>query len=739
MTQYIRYFIFTITFFISMTGYAVDHITCTLTNKGIPDKSQAGQTYTNTYTCTSTYPASFPAIQLVGTVDNPAATVTGSCATQKLASGRSCQFMLNVTPKKGTQTYRLQVSVGSLYYINLPAVTTTATSQPSSPTITWPGFNSGFAQADSTENGFGGFLANATDSSGHTVTYTFAIISGPGVIVGIQSGYFTLAGVNGTTVIQITATADDAAPVAGTPFTVQVSPIPIKSIAFHNNSTETIYPVFEAPIQNVDAWMQGLFAVTNVGTDTFTATKLHRAYVNGTVGIPPGQTTVVSVPFYSDLVANPSGGSVPDQYVDWWKSMRVYLYDVQSNLIASQSYAGGTPITLQSPGITCISGCTAPTSYFSATGILPLNDPYQLTEYTFASVITGSPPPYPTYLVQINYDISGVDQIYLPAAMGPFGSNLVGYMGSTATLNNFRTNLSDFVTQTGWPVYANLPFPRVPGAFNAMVGGSSLTSNTAVTTLLTNNWNACIAANDPNCLAVNNLFQNNWTACGNPGSPPTAQLLTNIYGYASFCAAQVLPSSGAAFNSYIALQYNYLTMPPGYVEDFNPYTQLIHQTLNMNVYAFSVDDSVAFVSTTGNGLNITVGGADGLTNQLQFSNSAVTVVSPGTPATSPFFTNFGVCCPSSGQTPDCAGTAPNQFAVGGSITIEYPQDYYPCQITLQDSLSRVYQFTLNSVAPLSQANITSCSSPASNPAWCTQFGFSNPPAVPQSIVSTGPP
>lgn len=738
MIHYIRYFLTGIALVLSMTANAADHIICNITNDGIPATAQPGQTGSNTYTCSNTYPGTFPAVQLGGTVlGNPAGTtLSGSCLTQKLPSGGSCEFILNATaPATGTQKFFLRVSVGSLYYINLPEVSISVGGKGK---ITWPGFNSGNAIADSTNNGFGYFTANASDSSGHPVTYTFAILSGPGVIDGRQIGYFTLAGVDGTTVIQITATADDAAPVTGTPFSVQVSLVPTKAIAFYNNTSETIYPVIESPPQATDAWMQGLFAVTSVNVDTFTATKVHRAYVNGTLGIAPGQTTVVNVPFYSNLVASPSGGNIPDQYVDWWKSMRVYIYDVQSSVVASQTFAGGTPVVLESPGPTCISGCTTAVSYFSATGIVDTSDPYQLTEYTFASVIDSLPAPYPTYLVDVNFNNSGVDQVYLPVAMEPFGSNLVGYMGSVATLPDFRNSLSTFVSETGWPIYANLPYPRVPGAYIALVGGASLTNNTVVTNLLSDNWDDCIAANNQDCLDVETLFQTNWTNCLNPGTPTTAQLINNLYGYASFCPSESLPSSGSDFNAYIRLQYNYRIQPPGYADNFNPYTQLIHKQLNMNGYAFSVDDSVGFIKTTGNGLNITVGGPNGLPNQQQFSNDAVTVISPGVPASAPFFTNFGVCCPSSGQTPDCAGTAPNQFAIGGSITVQYPQGYYPCRITLQDSSAHVYQFTLDSVAPLSSANVISCSAP-SNSAWCNQFSFSNPPMVPQTIIATGPP
>ncbi|MCW8471744.1 hypothetical protein OQJ19_13970 [Fluoribacter gormanii] len=637
MTHYIRYFIFTISSFLSITGYAVEPIIRSTTNNEMPTQTQDDQTY------------------------------------------QSIQ----------------------------------------SPRITWPGYNSAMAQVDNTENGFGSFTANATDSSNHPVTYLFEVIAGPGTVKGSQTGSFSLSGVNGSTVVRITATADDAAPVVGAAITVQVSTVPIKVLAFYNNTSETIYPVIEAPISGVvpsvalprDPWMQGLFAVTDVNKFRFQATKLHRVYVNGTNGIPPKQTALVSVPFYSHLVPNPSGGDIADHYVDWWSSMRVYLYDVQSNLVQTQSEPGVSPVTLYSPGPTCISGCSQ-TEVFSATGIMPTNDPQQLTEYTFADVITAASVPYPINLSIVNYDYSAVDQVYLPVAMEPYGSNLVGYTGTVLDLTSFRNSLDTFLAETSWPAYAGLPYPRAPGAYNVVIGNSQLTPTGPQTTELTNNWIDCLAnvsnPNHANCLTVNNLFvvKNYQNACDNEGLPTTAELLQHIYGYVSFCATP-LPSSGFDFDAYSALQYNFV----GYAQDFNPYTQLIHRALRMNVYAYSVDDAVGFIRTTGNGLVVTVGGDIGLTNPQQYDKQKVITVSPGTPPPGPLpiFTHYGVCSKTASS---------GQLGRGESFSLQLPNSSFPCEITLEDSNHILYHFTLNEPAPLtSTAADISCA--AADNSWCS--------------------
>lgn len=380
--------------------------------------------------------------------------------------------------------------------------------------------------------------------------------------------------------------------------------------------TGTVPPLPESR----DTWLQAQFAITapELSTKTFTSTQLYRAYINGVNGIAPKQAAFVLVPFYSEVVQNPAGGTISNQYVDWWKSMRLYIYDVQSNVIQTQSEPGVNALTLNTSGPTCACGCSQ-VSIFSATPGLPTNDPSQLFEYTYATVLDQNPAPYPIDRTIVNYNISGVDQIYLPAAMEPFGISTYGYTGTVVDLQTFRNSLDLFLSETVWPVYAGLPYPRIPSAYNVVINngnpGSQLTDSAPQTDQLTANWTECVnnpaAPNHANCVLVNTLFQNDWALC-NAGSPPIDILIQHIYGYVSFCAT--LPSNGQDFDAYTTLQH---TFNANYQGDFNPYTQLIHQTLLMNIYAYSVDDAIGFQSTAATGNVITVGGAFGLPNGNQ--------------------------------------------------------------------------------------------------------------------------
>lgn len=725
MAHYIRYFIVIISFLASMTAYAVDHILCHLTNAGIPAQVQAGQIYSNTYTCQNTYPASFPAVKLAGHVLGQSANtaLSGTCTGNNLASGASCQFILKINLQKaGSVSFYLQVSVGSQYYLNLPQVTTSV--NPVSG-ITWPGSASGLAQVDDNGVGSGFYIPDATDSSGHPVTYTFQL-SGVGSVTGNQHGSFSLTAIDSANpgTITVTANADDAAPVVGTPIPIAVNKIPAKVIAFYNNSTETIYPVIEAPILSpVDPWLQAGFLITDTATYTFQSTKIHRAYVNATNGIPPGQKVLVSVPFYSELVGNPSGGNVPDQYVDWWNAMRIYIYDVQSNLINQYNADSANPVTLFTAGPGCISGpvCSGPLSVFSSTTGVPTNDPQQLTEYTFADVVTSVGTPYPIDYTHVDYDYSGVDQIYLPVAMEPYGSSLVGYTGTVIDLLTFRNNMGTFLSDTGWPVYSGLPYPRIPGAYNVVVNNPQLTepekTNTSNAFLAW--WNTCFTSvADPlhsQCLQVNDLFQKNYNVCS-AGSPTQLDLIQHIYGWVSFTSCGLNPLASTPGADYPASESAYHTLQyafhPDYTGDFNPYVQLVHTALGMNVYAYSIDDAVGNINTIGDGVVIAVGGGTGLSNPLQYDTNKITTVGPGTPppgSPDPVFTRFGVCSSSAST---------GLLARGAPFSFQLADNKYPCEITLQDSNDVLYHFTVLSAAPFTNPPTSNYISCVNGDNWC---------------------
>ena len=147
-------------------------------------------------------------------------------------------------------------------------------------------------------------------------------------------------------------------------------------------------------------------------------------------------------------------------------------------------------------------------------------------------------------------------------------------------------------------------------------------------------WRNCRASTDPQTCAlityVNNAFD--VTGCPNnlynPGMIPATRLQL-VYGYVNTgCSGD--PRNDAVLERYVNLQYNWCrdycvngispsNTPPK--DFFNPYTRFIHEDLASNAYAFSVDDTVANVLLDGDGLIITVGGAEHLPCPKQLMGS----------------------------------------------------------------------------------------------------------------------
>ena len=90
--------------------------------------------------------------------------------------------------------------------------------------------------------------------------------------------------------------------------------------------------------------------------------------------------------------------------------------------------------------------------------------PFQLNEYTIADVAPVPPPNNGKLLtLNLNYNVSNVDQVYLPLALEPIRPGFdVGYVGSTISVTDFRDKLVSFTgananqtDATNWPIYNN--------------------------------------------------------------------------------------------------------------------------------------------------------------------------------------------------------------------------------------------------------------------------------------------
>ena len=299
----------------------------------------------------------------------------------------------------------------------------------------------------------------------------------------------------------------------------------------------------------------------------------------------------------------------------------------------------------------------------------PTSVPAQLIEYTFAAA--QGPPLNPVLsidLATVNFNISAVDQVYLPAAIGASGNRTPSntYLGSTQPLAPFRASLQAFTTGgTLWPNYvpayyaaANptipltqpppgaepYPEPQLPST-NTVYAESFRNPPPAPPVLSSDTlsgigklgqvaqgtldlWNRCTATpplQSPTCTRirqVNTFFQAAYRQCF-PGQPlsSTTDFLRTVYGWVQFpgCTTPLSRLAGydTAIGTYCALQYNFFDSTVPAADVFNPYVKLIHQTLASNAYGFSIDDAVAFKSLPGTGIVITIAGVNGLENQTQ--------------------------------------------------------------------------------------------------------------------------
>jgi hypothetical protein len=224
-----------------------------------------------------------------------------------------------------------------------------------------------------------------------------------------------------------------------------------KVITIYNNTPTALFPVIQAGIQTPDPWLQ---ALCNDNTQTYGETHYSRAYVNPVNGIPPGGHVSVPVPWYSELTND------TDRYIDWYNGCRINFFDSAEALSAAHDADKNSPLsfTSTSPLVSC-EECEQPVTIDKDTRAYPPNIPFQLVEYTFADVATpaGGRP----YIQDLNvgYNVSYLDQIYLPVALAPCRTepcdgadpSAVEYLGTVQGVNDFRAALTKFSNTQGWP------------------------------------------------------------------------------------------------------------------------------------------------------------------------------------------------------------------------------------------------------------------------------------------------
>lgn len=502
--------------------------------------------------------------------------------------------------------------------------------------------------------------------------------------------------------------------------------IPTKLLKIYNNTNKPLYAVIEIGKHDpLDEWMQGYFGVRNVKRDVFRSTKVYRIYVNPHKGIKSGASAVIKIPFWSALVDNPDP-TKDNQYIDWWNGARVYVYDVSDNLIKNYDQDSANPVEPTSAAPACKQGSVCePLDIFSSDGGLPAADPFQLTEYTFADVVTGLGAPYEVKYDRVDYDLSYVDQVYLPTAMGPVNNKAVGFTGTIQDLPGFRKVLKSFLaTWEGWPIYVGnppYPQPRIPGAYNAFVGGSDLTDPGLTINQMKQLWKYCTTKNDDTDLCKNirtadDLFQKNYAKylsldCDHVKLTEDL-MIRHVYGWVEFNEHCRNPFANKLMDTP---RVDYPTVQATYIYDlqyfatgeFNPYVQLIHSSddLAMSAYAFSIDDAVGNMNEKGDGVVVAIGGSKGLENDRPFDPKKKINVNLGAPTKGgPKWDSYGICTKQPDQDID-----PNHT----SFTI-YSVDY-PCTVTVSDSNKKLYQFTILNAPP--DPAVGRCNK-SSTPDWC---------------------
>ena len=138
-------------------------------------------------------------------------------------------------------------------------------------------------------------------------------------------------------------------------------------------------------------------------------------YIDPGNGILPGGSVSVSVPWYSALTGD------PDKYVDWWNGGRIIIFDNKAALtqVYIRDSAHLLSTTATSSPVSCAACEPRTLAIYSDTEAYPSNIPFQLLEYTFADVITPSRAAPFIIDSNVGYNISYLDQVYLPVALAP--------------------------------------------------------------------------------------------------------------------------------------------------------------------------------------------------------------------------------------------------------------------------------------------------------------------------------
>lgn len=239
---------------------------------------------------------------------------------------------------------------------------------------------------------------------------------------------------------------------------------PNMTVVIYNNSTShNIYPVlFAGAPSATDTWMQACFQLKDaqLAANPYPRATQYRMYINccasGENGIPPGGSATITLPLYSPLVGSIKP-KLSGQLIDWWQGGGINFYrgpatDTTPPAVLQAHWAAdqkGNQVNPTNNPPTCSGGCKL--HFFNAPASIPNNDPQQLAEYTLGAQPINpdhTKPGQPARLwVQdnVDYDVSYVNYVYMPAVMEPYGNPLIGYIGSPETITDFSAAIAKWV------------------------------------------------------------------------------------------------------------------------------------------------------------------------------------------------------------------------------------------------------------------------------------------------------
>jgi hypothetical protein len=239
---------------------------------------------------------------------------------------------------------------------------------------------------------------------------------------------------------------------------------------FNDDPNNHIYPVLTTGQGAPDIWLQAFFKIpqAQVPNHPYPRTRSFRIYINPAMGgIAPGQSVTLTIPLYTQLVSSVDP-TQPNQYIDWWNGGTILIYSSDTATPpkaltdALTNRPSQKPVTQVFTGLpTCSGTACQPLQFFSDDSDLPKADPSQLTEYTLGARIAlpvnnpNTDPPNDLDLANVDFDVSYVNVAYLPAAMGPFQNDQVGYVGTPQDIDQFKGALNKFLNDfAGWPRFA---------------------------------------------------------------------------------------------------------------------------------------------------------------------------------------------------------------------------------------------------------------------------------------------